>query len=45
MGFRLGYCPEAERYYGDAISLPMFVGLTDAQQKEVVNNLESLATD
>src|SRR5262249_47362562 len=27
MGFRAGYCPEAEKYHKEAISLPMFAGL------------------
>lgn len=36
MGFRLGDFPEAEQYYREAISLPMFQTLTDAQQDEVV---------
>lgn len=37
MGFRRGYCAEAERYYAEAISLPMFPGLTDEQQTAVVD--------
>ncbi len=37
MGFAPGCCPEAERYYGEAISLPMFPGLQDAQQDKVVD--------
>lgn len=36
MGFRPGHCPEAERYYAEAISLPMFPGLTEEQQDRVV---------
>ncbi|WP_301361550.1 UDP-4-amino-4,6-dideoxy-N-acetyl-beta-L-altrosamine transaminase [Stutzerimonas nitrititolerans] len=36
MGFRQGDYPEAERYYSEAISLPMFQGMTEAQQDEVV---------
>jgi dTDP-4-amino-4,6-dideoxygalactose transaminase len=36
MGFRQGDYPEAERYYAEAISLPMFAALTDAQQDQVV---------
>jgi len=31
--------PEAERYYAEAISLPMYPGLTEAQQDEVVGRL------
>ncbi len=29
LGFKAGYCPEAEQYYAEAISLPMYPGLTD----------------
>ena len=37
MGFSYGYCKEAERYYIEAISLPMYPGLTEAQQDRVVD--------
>ena len=36
MGFKPGDFPEAERYYTEAISLPMYSGLTDSQQDTVV---------
>lgn len=36
MGFRPGDFPESERYYAEAISLPMFPTMTEAQQDEVV---------
>src|SRR5690606_35357949 len=36
MGFKIGDYPEAERYYAEAISLPMFQTMTDEQQDEVV---------
>ncbi|MEM6857629.1 MAG: UDP-4-amino-4,6-dideoxy-N-acetyl-beta-L-altrosamine transaminase [Pseudomonadota bacterium] len=36
LGFAPGHCPEAEAYYAEAISLPMFPSLTDDQQSEVV---------
>lgn len=36
MGFKAGYCPEAEQYYAEAISLPMYATLTGAQQDRVV---------
>jgi UDP-4-amino-4,6-dideoxy-N-acetyl-beta-L-altrosamine transaminase len=36
LGHTAAACPEAERYYGEAISLPMFPALTDAQQDCVV---------
>ena len=39
MGFKRGDFPEAERYYSEAISLPMYQGLTDQKQNEVVRAL------
>ena len=36
MGFKPGDFPEAQRYYAEAISLPMFQTMTEAQQDEVV---------
>lgn len=41
MGFKVGDFPQAESYYKEAISLPMYQGLTDAQQDEVVAALQS----
>lgn len=43
LGFSAGYCSEAEQYYSDAISLPMYPNLTEAQQDRVVEALR-LAT-
>ncbi|WBU40036.1 UDP-4-amino-4,6-dideoxy-N-acetyl-beta-L-altrosamine transaminase [Marinobacter alkaliphilus] len=42
MGFAAEDFPEAMAYYREAISLPMFQGLTDAQPDEVVRVLESV---
>ena len=42
MGFKKGDFPAAERYYSEAISLPMYQGLTEQQQDEVVRVLESV---
>jgi UDP-4-amino-4,6-dideoxy-N-acetyl-beta-L-altrosamine transaminase len=39
MGFKMGDYPEAERYYAEAISLPMFPGLSDAEQDRVADAL------
>lgn len=39
MGFRRTDFPEAERYYAEAISLPMYPTLTDRQQDTVVTAL------
>lgn len=36
MGFEPGAFPEAERYAAEAISLPLYPAMTDAQQDEVV---------
>lgn len=40
LGFRRGDFPESEAYYREAISLPMFSGLTDGQQDEVITALD-----
>ena len=39
MGFCSGDFPLAERYYAEAISLPMYPGLTESQQDAVVQAL------
>lgn len=39
LGFAAGDFPEAERYYAEAISLPMYPGLSDEQQDHVVDQL------
>jgi len=39
LGFRAGCCAEAERYYAETISLPMYPGLTESQQDQVVEAL------
>lgn len=36
LGFKEGVCPEAELYYAEAISLPLYPGLLDDQQVDVV---------
>jgi dTDP-4-amino-4,6-dideoxygalactose transaminase len=36
MGFSVGHCPQAEHYYSEAISIPLYPGLTQAQQDQVV---------
>ncbi len=43
-GFRAGSWPEAERYYAEAISLPIFAALSEAQQDEVVAALRTSVT-
>ena len=39
LGFKAGHCSEAEKYYSEAISLPMYASLTEAQQGTVVEEL------
>ncbi len=41
LGFQKGDFPNAERYYAEAISLPMFPALSDDQQCEVVVALQA----
>ncbi|HSI22805.1 MAG TPA: UDP-4-amino-4,6-dideoxy-N-acetyl-beta-L-altrosamine transaminase [Methylophilaceae bacterium] len=41
-GFKLGDFPEAESYYSEAITLPMFPTMTDAQQDYVVSVLQDI---
>lgn len=41
LGFKPGYCKEAERYYAEAISLPMYPGLAEVQQVRVVDVLKA----
>ena len=41
-GFADGDYPEAERYFGEAITLPLFPDLTDEQQDYVIEQLHSL---
>ena len=40
MGFKIGDFPEAERYYAEAISLPMYPTMSESQQDQVVLALE-----
>jgi UDP-4-amino-4,6-dideoxy-N-acetyl-beta-L-altrosamine transaminase len=44
LGFKAGYCPEAEQYYAEAISLPMYTGLTEAQQDKVIEAIRQVTT-
>lgn len=36
MGFSAGYCSQAERYYNEAVSIPLYPGLTEEKQDQVV---------
>jgi UDP-4-amino-4,6-dideoxy-N-acetyl-beta-L-altrosamine transaminase len=41
-GFSRGYCPEAERYYSESISIPLYSELTEKQQDYVVEMLKNM---
>lgn len=40
LGFKNNYCPEAEKYYAEAITLPIYPSMTDDQQDKVVAALK-----
>jgi dTDP-4-amino-4,6-dideoxygalactose transaminase len=42
MGFKPGDFPEAEQYYREAISLPLYPGLSDSEQDRVAQALKSV---
>lgn len=42
LGFTMGALPQAAAYYSEAISLPLYPGLTTSEQDEVVRVLASL---
>ena len=42
LGFKPGYCLEAELYYSDAISFPMYSALTEEQQDQIVAALSKI---
>lgn len=44
LGFRAGDFPEAEHYYAEAVSLPMFPTLTGLEQGQVIDALKALLT-
>jgi UDP-4-amino-4,6-dideoxy-N-acetyl-beta-L-altrosamine transaminase len=39
MGFKEGYCPEAEQYYKETLSIPMYPTLCKEQQEKVIDCL------
>jgi dTDP-4-amino-4,6-dideoxygalactose transaminase len=38
-GFKRGYCKNAEAYFQEAISIPMYAGMTDVQLKKVYTEI------
>ena len=45
MGFEPGYCLEAEKFYSEVITIPMYSGLTNEQQDHVVEALKQVLAD
>lgn len=39
LGFEVGYCPQAESYYSEAISLPIYFSLSNEEQDQVINSI------
>ncbi|MGW4473981.1 DegT/DnrJ/EryC1/StrS family aminotransferase [Nonomuraea sp. NPDC004354] len=42
LGYRRGLCPEAEAYYSEQLSLPLFPDLTDGEQDRVIECLAGI---
>ncbi len=42
LGFKNGQYPEAEKYYKEAISLPLYPGLTEKNQNHIINTLKKI---
>ena len=42
LGFKKGYCAEAENHFKEVISLPMYSGLRKKEQKFVIETLKSI---
>jgi len=42
LGFQWGDFPQAEQYYREAISLPLYFGLTESDQDRVIQTLREV---
>ena len=42
LGFKTGHCPEAEKYYLEAISLPMYFGFKESELEYVFTSLKEI---
>jgi dTDP-4-amino-4,6-dideoxygalactose transaminase len=42
LGYRRGMCPNAESFYAEELSLPLFADLTDSDQDRVVETLRDI---
>jgi UDP-4-amino-4,6-dideoxy-N-acetyl-beta-L-altrosamine transaminase len=43
MGFKAGYCLQAEQYYSEVLSIPMYPRMTEEQQDHVIAALREVA--
>uniref|UniRef100_UPI0025D3D819 DegT/DnrJ/EryC1/StrS family aminotransferase n=1 Tax=Tardiphaga sp. TaxID=1926292 RepID=UPI0025D3D819 len=43
LGFAAGLCPEAERYYAGAVSIPLYPDMTDTDASTVIAAVRSAA--
>ena len=44
LGYRRGLCPNAEAYYESSMTLPLFYGMTDQDQNDVIRAVEKVIT-
>ena len=42
LGFKRGYCPRAEKYYSETLSIPMYSSLLKKDQDKVIKILNKL---
>ena len=42
LGFKKGYCPEAEKYYSETMSIPMYSSLLKKDQNKVIKVLNKI---
>lgn len=42
LGFETGYCPQAEKYYANAMSIPMYSALSNEDQSRVISAIKKI---
>lgn len=42
LGFKLGYCPEAEKYFCDALTIPLYPTLTEDDQNRILGMIHEV---
>jgi UDP-4-amino-4,6-dideoxy-N-acetyl-beta-L-altrosamine transaminase len=42
MGFKAGYCPEAEKYHREALSIPIYLTLTASNQEKIIRVIHEI---